>query len=815
MAFILGNNPALADGNGTLIILQNPGNSSPRVVSLWGGGGSEQIIMKSDGTAWDWGLNRSGQLGNGTTNDADVPLQVLGSPSSGYLTNLGAIMGGELHNFALKSDGTVWAWGMNYFGQLGDGSTNWGNITNQSTTPVQVFGLTSVKALGGRGYHSMALKTDGTVWAWGCNGDGELGIGVAYNSGNNGINRGTNTPVQVIGLTNPSAISGGGFFSLALMSNGTVLAWGEGDHGECGNGANLDCLLPVAVVGLSNIVAISGGWFHALALRADGTVWAWGENSFGELGDGTTSNRNMPVQVLGLSNVVSVSTGDDNSMARRVDGTIWKWGENQFGELGNGTSDTNTHPRAIQVPGLSNVVISACRDYHNICVKQDGTVWVWGDNRYGGCGDFTGNSVLSPRFMPGLVSNNLIPYAESFDSYSDGFNIAGTNHWSSSDPAAAVVIATNCPYSGSLPIPGPHRSALMINGMVTNQFLPSFYTNVWADMILQLNPSTHPLAPLTNASFALAVTPDGHLAVWNCTNPPAPGNGWTELQDVPLGSNQFCRITVQADYTPDTNGIFYYGVWVNGLASTNPATRYAAADSSQPWFGQFVASGDFIMDDLVVGTNKPFYAIETIGDGHGGSISPPGPSIVTPGSTISFTFAPSNWYTLSSVTIDGASAGTITSCTLTNVQSDHTINAGFTALLAANNTPEWWLYQQNTNWATDFNAAALSDQDGDGVPTWQEYIAGTDPMNPANVFALDVAGSDGQVIVSLPTIAATPQYELQRYYALEYATNLLAPLSWQAIPGWANIRGSGQVLTYMHPAGSSNMLFRARVWLDP
>src|ERR1035438_8221940 len=165
--------PAFA-ANGTLLMLRNPTNSAPRIVSLWGGAGSMQIILKSDGSVWDWGLNGEGQLGSGNTIATNpLPIQVLGPGGVGYLTNVAAIMGGEQHNFALKADGSVWAWGWNYFGQLGDGSTNWGYSSNFSATPIPVFGMTSVKSLGGRGYHSLALKNDGTVWAWGCNRNGK------------------------------------------------------------------------------------------------------------------------------------------------------------------------------------------------------------------------------------------------------------------------------------------------------------------------------------------------------------------------------------------------------------------------------------------------------------------------------------------------------------------------------------------------------------------------------------------------------------------------------------------------------------------
>jgi alpha-tubulin suppressor-like RCC1 family protein len=781
---------------------------------MWGGGGSEQIVLKSDGMVWTWGLNSSGELGNGTTNNSAVPIQVVALGGVGYLASIKAIMGGELHNFALKTDGTVWAWGMNFFGQLGDGSTNWGAISNRSTTPVQVFGLTSVKSLGGRGYHSLALKTDGTIWCWGDNASGQLGNGVAFN--------GTNTPVQVIGLTNPAVISGGGFFSLALMPDGTLRSWGDNSHGQLGDGTTSNRYTPVLVIGLSNVTQISGGWFHAIALKSDGTAWSWGENLHGEIGDGTTVRRMTPVQVAGLSNVVSVWGGDNNSMALTSDGTVWKWGENQFGELGDGTVDDGSiaHPLPQQVPGLTNVAFAVCRDYHNICIKGDGTVWVWGDNRYGGCGDLTGNSVLRPRVMPGLVSNNTIPYAESFESYASGFSVVGTNFWYSDNSPAAVVTATNytSSYSGSYPIAGTHQSSLQIDGAVTNRFCPNFYTNVFVDMILQMNAPTNPVLPsanlMTNTAFALSVTPNRHLAVWNCTNAPAAGNGWTELQDVDVSSNQFCRITIKADYLPDTNGMLYYSVWVNGVPSTNPRARYAAADSSQPWFGEIVASGRFLLDDLVLTSNKTFYAVQALSAGYGGAISPSGAQIVAPGGTNTFTITASNWYHLASVVVDGVNMGTPASYTFANVSADHTIVANFAADLAANNTPKWWLYQMNTNWSANFDAAALGDQDGDGVPTWQEYIAGTDPQDQASRFLLGASQSNGQPMISFSTVPTSAQYGLQRYYALESCTNLALPV-WRGVSGLTNVLGLGQTVICTNPIAGPNVFLRGRVWLWP
>jgi len=799
----------LSAADGTQLILSNPANSTPRVTSLWGGAGSEQIILKSDGTVWTWGWNSFGQQGDGTTNNTSVPHQVLGPGGVGFLTNLSAILGGETHNAALKADGTVWEWGRSLFGELGDGSSNWGALTSKSTTPVQVIGLNSVKRLGGRGYHDLAEKSDGTVWAWGDNQSGELGNGTFF--------YGTNRPVQVVGLTNPVVITGGGFYSAALMGDGTVRTWGNNTSGQCGDGTTNNHSLWVQVAGLSNIVSLSGGWTHVLAIKSDGTAWAWGDNSQGEIGNGASQTRqSVPAQVVGLSNVVAVSGGDASSLARLADGTVWTWGYNAYGQLGIGSSDSMAHPLPVKVPGLTDVVLSAARDYHCICVKRNGTVWVWGDNRWGGGGDLSGSNVLSPRLMTGLVSNNIIPYTDSFESYSDGFSLVGTNSWSGSGTTAAVVTATNLAgnYNGTYPTAGPHAAALSINGNVTNNFCPSFDTNLWMDVVLQAARPSTAVPTLTNASFALCVTTNGGLAVWNCTNPPAAGNGWTELHDVNLGANQFFRATIEADYTPDINGMFYYSVWINGIPSTNPAVRYAAADYSQPWFGSIVANGHFLMEDLVVATNKPFYALTAAITGYGGGISPSGTIIVLPGSTNSFSLASSNWYHLASVTIDGVNAGTPVSYTFTNVQADHNIVANYAADLAAHNTPKWWLYQMNTNWSTNFDAVAVGDQDGDGMPTWQEYIAGTDPMSASSVLALTIALTNGGVTLTLPSIPTSAQYQLQRYYALESTTNLISPVAWTGIPGWTNTPASGQPLVYTNTLSGSNLYFRASVWLQ-
>ncbi|WP_085053197.1 InlB B-repeat-containing protein, partial [Candidatus Magnetominusculus xianensis] len=352
------------------------------------------MALKNDGTVWAWGSNLHGQLGNDqfgvaqntSTADSTIPVQVSG------LTGVTAIAAGTVHSLALKSDGTVWAWGYNHWGQLGNGTYGVGTNTD---TPVQVSGLTGVIAIAGGTYHSLALRGDGTVWAWGLNGSGELGNGTI------GEYESRKVPEQVSGLSGVIAIAGGQGISMALKSDGTVWAWGENSYGQLGNGTNTNYeTTPVQVSGLSGVIAINSAFGETfLALKSDGTVWVWGWNG-GRYGDGTTITRNTPVQVHGANNVgyltgvIAISTGyTSSSMVLKSDGTVWTWGMNNYGQLGDGTTMNRNTP--VQVHGANNVgyltgviAISTGRE-QSMVLKNDGTVWTWGWNYSGKLGDGT------------------------------------------------------------------------------------------------------------------------------------------------------------------------------------------------------------------------------------------------------------------------------------------------------------------------------------------------------------------------------------------------------------------------------------------
>lgn len=319
------------------------------------------FAIKSDGTLWAWGDNSLGQLGDNTTINRASPVQVVDSDGIGFLSNVKAVSSNSYHTLALKSDGTVWAWGSNNNGELGDGTTQERNM------PVQVVGesgigvLSDIVSIGtGMGY-SIALKQDGTVWTWGSNNKGQLG----------NYRAGSSTPVQVLGtdgsgnLTNIIAIAAGERNNLVLKSDGTVWAWGLNANGQLGNGTTTNSYIPVQVVSadgsgtFTGVSAISAGRLHNIALKNDGTVWAWGFNHYGSLGIGSVypTNSLIPIQVkdpIGtsfLTNVTAVSAGGERSFAITEDKKVWGWGENL---LGNGSTDPSYLPT--EISGLYGAV---------------------------------------------------------------------------------------------------------------------------------------------------------------------------------------------------------------------------------------------------------------------------------------------------------------------------------------------------------------------------------------------------------------------------------------------------------------------------
>ena len=384
---------------------------------------SHILVVKSDGTVWAAGQNSTGQLGNGTTTNSSLLIQVPGPGGVGYLTNVIAVAAGTFNSYALKSDGTVWSWAYNSTGQLGITGSN-----APSYYPVQVMGpggagyLTNVVAISSSNQSAHVLKSDGTVWGWGGDSVGELG---------NNANNSSKTPVQTLGpggtgyLTNITSISGGGDYSAyAARSDGTVWSWGGDYYGQLGNGTTTSSWVPVQTLGpggtgfLTGVTAVSAGFDSEVALKSDGTVWSWGYNNKGQLGNNTTTNSFFPVQVTGsggtgvLTGVTAIAGGDWTSYALKSDGTVWGWGYNSTGQLGINSFTSYSYPK--QVYGLNgsgfltNVVSIGASNNSAYAIDSSGNVYGWGSNYYGQLANNTTNYSYVPVQMlsaPGVNFN--------------------------------------------------------------------------------------------------------------------------------------------------------------------------------------------------------------------------------------------------------------------------------------------------------------------------------------------------------------------------------------------------------------------------
>jgi len=346
-------------------------------------GGYHSLSICNDHTVQTWGDDLSGQLGDGEPRiSSATPVHVIG------LTGITAVSGGLSHSLALKNDSTVWAWGSNYSGELGSGSN-----TVDTALPGMVTGLSGIIAIVAGREHSLALKNDGTVWAWGNNNKGQLG---------NGTNTISRIPIQVTGLTGIIAIRGGLYFSLALKNDGSVWAWGDNFFGQLGNGTNVDSNIPIQVSLLSGITAIATEGNHCLALKNDSTISAWGCNNNGQLGDATNSNSNIPLQ-LGLTGIIEIGAGGYHSLAVQNDGSVWTWGMNTWGQIGNGTSTGSPVP--IHIAGLSGIISVSGGIYFSLAKKNDGTIWTWGEGGHGQLGDGTGVDRNIPTQTVSLCQN--------------------------------------------------------------------------------------------------------------------------------------------------------------------------------------------------------------------------------------------------------------------------------------------------------------------------------------------------------------------------------------------------------------------------
>jgi alpha-tubulin suppressor-like RCC1 family protein len=328
---------------------------------------------------WLWGQNTNGQLGDNTTVAKSSPVQTI---SAG--TNWKLVGCGQYQTAAIKTDGTLWTWGQNTNGQLGDNT-----IVNKSSPVQTIAGGTNWKLVGCGQFHIAAIKTDGTLWTWGQNNFGQLGDNTTVAK---------SSPVQTIaGGTNWKQVGCGLYHTAAIKTDGTLWTWGFNIYGQLGDNTTVAKSSPVqTIAGGTNWKLVGCGIGHTAAIKTDGTLWLWGQNGYGQLGDITIVNKSSPVQTIaGGTNWKQVGCGLYHTAAISTDGTLWTWGRNNYGQLGDNTAVTKSSPVQTIAAGTNWKQVGS-GGYHTAAIKTDGTLWTWGLNQFGQLGDITIVNKSSP-----------------------------------------------------------------------------------------------------------------------------------------------------------------------------------------------------------------------------------------------------------------------------------------------------------------------------------------------------------------------------------------------------------------------------------
>lgn len=347
--------------------------------------------VRTDGTLWTWGLNTSGELGLGyNSTSEDIPMRV-GTEQNWATVSAGS----EDHTVGIKIDGTMWAWGGNNAGQLGTGNTVSTNV------PVQVGTDTNWRAVSCGESFTVALKWDNTLWAFGSDFYGQLGNGAADNQ---------NTPTQIGTDNNWQSVSSGIHHVVATKLDGSLWVWGSNGFGQLGDGTYLEAQLPVQIgIGSFWVNATAGERFSS-AIRLDRTLWTWGNNTQGQLGDGTYVSKNFPVQVMAAGNDWSaVEAGDGHAVAIKWDGSLWTWGNNLRGQLGDGTHDNRNTPGQVDTGGVYGMITAG--GFHTMAIQTNNSLLGAGMNIYGqvGIDSVSDITTLAGVSCPALGVNSQTP----------------------------------------------------------------------------------------------------------------------------------------------------------------------------------------------------------------------------------------------------------------------------------------------------------------------------------------------------------------------------------------------------------------------
>jgi alpha-tubulin suppressor-like RCC1 family protein len=355
-----------------ILLFTTPSGFSQCWKSVVTGYSYHNVGIQTNGTLWAWGYNMDGQVGDGTTINKTVPTQI------GTASNWKMVTAHFNNSFAIKTNGTLWGWGDNTDGQLGDG-TIVGKLV-----PTQIGTQNNWSSVSVGFAHTLAIKTNGTLWAWGSNSFGRLG---------NGTNNNTLVPIQIGTDTDWIKVMASSIGSMGIKSDGTLWGWG------ILNGASSSSVLvPTQIGTATNWKDVSSTYRHAVAIKTDGTIWAWGNNNNGELGNGNNLNNstNYTASQIGTAtNWKFIAAGANYSIGIKNNGTLWAWGENTFGQYGNNSVADSYVP--IQIGTLTNWRSLSLGIVHSTGFKTtNDRLWIWGDDNQDVLGNGTGSNSLIP-----------------------------------------------------------------------------------------------------------------------------------------------------------------------------------------------------------------------------------------------------------------------------------------------------------------------------------------------------------------------------------------------------------------------------------
>jgi len=380
---------------GTVIFVESLGIPVVAQVGCWTGLDNRELRSDTNiGIALAWGSSNFGATGlNLFAGQTTSPRAVVG----GFL-DWCQVSAGNRNGFGIRTNGTLWAWGENSVGQLGNGSCG----TNVSSPVSVIGGFTDWCFVDTNKFNipccpchfAVGIRTNGTLWAWGANGFGTLGNGTQTNR---------SSPVSVVGgFTDWCQAAAGCIHTLGVRTNGSLWAWGNNSGGKLGDGTTTNRCSPVSVAGgFTDWCQSAAATNHSLGVRTNGSLWAWGINTFGQLGDNTTTTKSSPVSVVGgFTDWCSVSASAYHSVAIRTNGTLWSWGYNGQGRLGDGTSTTKSSPVSV-VGGFTDWCRVNAGARHTLAIRTNGTAWGWGNGGYVQLGNGVYANQCSPSSFAG------------------------------------------------------------------------------------------------------------------------------------------------------------------------------------------------------------------------------------------------------------------------------------------------------------------------------------------------------------------------------------------------------------------------------